>query len=370
MFRLVPALSVVFGLLAVGCRKNAGGDGTADAPPAVTPGAENWVKLGPVGMSVESVRVGKVRMGGMMGRAAESKDDVFQVRTRFRLFDPAAVVKQGTFQSDGMVMFGHGLALKGADGTAYKEVGGGGFDSIKGRRTKAVELTAAAPEATDLLTFEGTAGLAEELVLTVPGTWQEKQPDGTFLRPPTPGAFTFRIPKAAWSAPPRAVEAGPGNWYRIGPVGAEVRAARVGKVPLESRFGKGHSTDDVLAVTVAFRVFDPKAAVKKSPFMPDGGFGFNNPAVVLAGKNGERFPAVLGGTFDRVAGRQAHDAELWGKTPEVTDLLTFDAKAATADELFLTLWPNWSEKAADGKWADPDTDDEFRFRLPRALWAK
>jgi hypothetical protein len=334
-------------------------------------GVGNWVRLGPVGLSIESVRLGKVRMGGMMGQAGESKDDVFQVRTRLKLFDPAATVKQDPLQKDGMMFFGSGLKLTDAAGTPYKEVGGFGFDSVKGRRSKPVELTAANPEATDLLTFEAKAGDADELVLTIPGTWQEKQADGRFLQPQKPGSFTFRLPKAVWAAPPRTIDAGPGNWYRIGPVGAEVTAVRFGKVKMAAGGpfgGPAESAEDVVSVAVRFRVFEPAGAVKKAPFVPDGGLPFSSAAVVLADPTGKRFPAAAGRMFDRITGRQSGDVELTAANPEVADLLTFDGKAAAAGELILSLWPNWRERAADGSWVEPDTDDEFRFRIPRSMW--
>jgi len=108
--------------------------------------------------------------------------------------------------------------------------------------------------------------------------------------------------------------------------------------------------------------------VKKPPFIADG--GFSRISVTLKSKAGESYPVLTSFGFDRLIGRQERDQELNPSQPEVTDLLTFDAKAATADEVFLTLWPVWEEPKADKGWADAKYDEEFRFRIPKSMWAK
>jgi len=54
----------------------------SDAPTEA--GAGNYARLGPLGLSVESVWQGKIRMRGMMGQDGESTENVFTVRTRFK----------------------------------------------------------------------------------------------------------------------------------------------------------------------------------------------------------------------------------------------------------------------------------------------
>lgn len=363
--RLLPAGILLLATLA-GCNRTKPEQAPTDAGPG------NYARLGPIGLSVESVRHGKVRMRGMMGQDGESKEDVLLVRTRFKLLDTSAAVKQFGLQRDGSMMGGGGLKVKDETGREFKAAGGFGFDAITGRRTDATILTADNPEATDVLTFESVAGAQGDLVLEVPANYQTKQPDGTFLMPKDPGTFRFRIPRAMWAEPPPATAAGPGNWATVGPVSVAVESVRVGKVKMEGvGFNRsGESKDDVLAVSVRVRLADAAARVKKPPFTPDGPIAFSGPAVTLKNAAGEAFPAVGGFGLDRILGRQDGDVELSAAKPEATDLLTFDAKAAGADELILTLWPKWDEKKPDGTWADPRHDGEFRFRIPKSMWGK
>ncbi|HEX4613063.1 MAG TPA: hypothetical protein VH092_33040 [Urbifossiella sp.] len=176
-----------------------------EAPPTDA-GAGSYARLGPVGLAVDDVRNGKVKMRGMLGAAGESKEEVFTVRTRFKLFDTAVPVRQSELQRDGSLMSGGLLKLKDASGREFKPTGGFGFDAVKGRREDKAILTADKPEATDVLTFESVAGAQGDLILEVSANYQLQQPDGTFLQPKDPGTFRFRIPQPMWSAPAPAAE--------------------------------------------------------------------------------------------------------------------------------------------------------------------
>ena len=367
--RRTSSLVLVVLLAAVGCKR---GSEAQTAPEPV--GVGEYSRLGPVGLSVESVRLGKVRMRGMMGQDGESKDDVFVVRTRFKLFE-GGPVKQPALQRDGgLIQFGEGgLKLTGANGNRFKAVAGGGFDGVKGRRSDHAILTAENPEATDVLTFESVAGADGDLTLEVPANYQTKTPEGHFTQPKEPGVFRFRIPKAVWSAPPPTTEIGRDHWATVGPVSVCVESVRVGKVKIQG-FGVGaglaDSKEDAFAVSVRTRLADPAARVKKPPFISDARVAFGGSPVVLRAAAGDPFPALTAFGFDRIANRQSGDVELTAAQPETADLLTFDRKAADAPELILTLRPDWQERQPDGTWADTAADGEFRFRLPRSAWAK
>jgi hypothetical protein len=301
---------------------------------------------------------------------------VFTVKTWFKLLDASVPVKQFALQRDGMMFGGGALKLLDETGREFKPVGGFGFDAVKTRRTADAILTAEKPEATDVLTFESTAGAVGDLTLEVPANYQQQQPDGTFLQPKEPGTFRFRLPRAMWAGPPPSTEAGPGNWATVGPVSVAVESVRVGKVKIDpfrpaGGGGLAESKDDVFAVTVKVKLADAAASVKKPPFIPDGPGGrFVGPSVTLKSRPGESFAALSAFGFDKIAGRKDSDVELSAANPEFTDLLTFDAKAANAEEVFLTLWPKWEERKPDGTWADPGYDGEFRFRIPKSLWLK
>ncbi len=362
-----PLLACLFLIAVVGCNQK------PTAPPVTDAGPGNYVQLGPVGLAVESARLGKIRMRGMMGQDGESKDDVFTIKTRFKLLDPSNVVKQPALQRDGMMtMGGGGLKLKDENGHEFKPIGGFGFDTVHTRRTKDVILNnEPTGEVADVLTFESVAAAVGDLFLEVPANYQIQQPNDAFLMPKDPGTFRFRIPRAMWDAPPPAVEAGPGNWATVGVVSMSVEGVRVGKVKMSGIGGNGESRDDVFAITVKVKLTDAKARVKKPPFIPDGiGGSFVGPSVTLKPHASEAFPAITAFGLDRIVGRQDRDVELSAEKPEFTDLLTFDAKAAKADELILTLWPKWQELAPDGTWPDAGYDGEFRFRIPKAMWAK
>jgi hypothetical protein len=363
---------LIFGTLFValaGCQREQKNE--AVSIPVTDAGPGNYCKLGPIGLSVESGRLGKIRMRGMLGQDGESKDAVFSVKLRFKQFDMAHVVKQPALQRDGMMMGGAGLRLKDENGREFRPVSGFGFDTITGRRSNDVILVHdASAEATDVLTFESTAEAAGDLILEVPANYQLQQPNDAFLQPKQPGTFRFRIPRSLWDVSPPSTEAKPGNWATVGVVSMSVESARVGKVKMRGLTGEGQSQDEVLAVTVRVKLADPKARVRKPPFITDGFGYFIAPSVTLKTKNDEAFPIATGAGFDKFADRLADEVELSADKPELTDLLTFDAKAAKADELFLTLWPKWQEKKPDGSWVDGPLDGEFRFRIPKSMWAK
>ena len=367
--RIVFLLFLAF--VVIGCKRG------TDAPPEPTEAATgNYARCGPVGLAVESVRLGHVRMRGMMGQAGDSKDEVFVVRTRFKLFDADAPVKQPALQRDGSIILAgqSGMKLTDETGREYKQVSGFGFDAVKDRRATEAILTADSPEATDALTFESVAGANGDLTLIVPANYQVKQPNGTFLQPKEPGKFRFRIPKSVWSAPPSATDAGPGNWATVGPVSVSVESVRVGKLKLKG-FGAsadGESKEDAFVVAVRVKLADPAARVKKSPFMADARIGAwgGTPVVLRRAAGGDACPALTASGFNTVIGRQPGDVELTAAKPETTDLLTFNAAAAEAHDLVLTLYPNWQERKLDGTWADTITEGEFRFRLPKIMWAK
>jgi hypothetical protein len=369
-FSLLLLLALV---VTVGCKR-----GAKDAPAdAVVVGSGEYSRLGPVGLSVESVQLGKVRVRGMFGQDGESKGDVLVVRTRFKLFGDGPV-KQPALQRDGgLIQIGDGgLKLTAATGRRYNQVAASGFAGVTGRRTSDAILTAENPEATDVLTFESVTGADGDLTLEVPANYQTKTPEGHFLMPKEPGTFKFRIPKAVWSAPPPSTDVGPDKWATVGPVSVCIEGVRVGKVKVQA-FGAGSglvdSKEDAFAVSVKTKLADPAVRVKKPPFLSDGpGGGFGGSPVVLRATTGgsEPFPALTAFGLDRIANRQPGDVELTSENPETRDLLTFDAKAAGAEELILTLYPNWQERKADGTWAETTAEGEFRFRIPRSAWAK
>ena len=69
-----------------------------------------------------------------------------------------------------------------------------------------------------------------------------------------------------------------------------------------------------------------------------------------------------------VVGRQKGDAELKASDPPVTDLLTFEGKAADANVLILELPPQWFKKTSKGWKYNGVKDQKFRFRIPRSAW--
>jgi hypothetical protein len=336
-------------------------------------GPGSYCRLGPLGLSVESTRLGKIRMRGMMGQDGESDKEVFTVKTRFKLFDTSTSVKQPVLQRDGMLMMGGtGLKLKDENGREFSPIGGFGFNSALARRTEDTVLTVEKSEITDILTFESTIGAVGSLTLEVPGNWQVQQPDGKFLQPKETGTFHIRIPRAMWESPPPATEAGPGNWATVGPISVAVEKVRFGKVKMRG-FGinqDGESKEPVLAIEVRVKLTDPTTRVRKPPFIPEGNLTLNSPSVTLKASHGEAFPVVTGFGFDRILGRQEREVELFPEKPEVTDLLTFSASAAKVDELILTLWPKWQERRTDNSWVDAPLEGEFRFHIPKSMWMK
>jgi hypothetical protein len=361
-------LACLFLVALVGCNRA----GKSSQSATTEAGTGNYCQLGPIGLSVEATRLGKIRMRGMMGQDGESDKEVFSIRTRFKLFDTSVPVKQFALQRDGMMMGGAGLKLKDENGKEFNPIGGFGFNAINARRTEEAILTAENPETADVLTFESTIGAVGNLTLEIPGNWQVQQPDGKFLQPKSPGTFRFHIPRSMWDSPPPSTEAGPGNWTMVGPVSVAIEEVRIGKVKMRGFVinQEGESTDPVFAITVRVKLADPTARVKKSPFIPDGNLPFTSPAVTLKARHDEAFPVATGFGFDRIIGRQERDVELTGEKPEVTDLLTFSAKAGSVDEVFLTLWPKWQERRPDNSWADAPLEGEFRFHIPKTMWMK
>jgi hypothetical protein len=369
--RPFPAF-LLLALFAIGCTR---GSNAPPAPEPVEVGSGEYARLGPIGLRVESVQLGKVRMRGMMGQDGESKEDVFVVRTRFKLFGDGPV-KQPALQRDtGMIsMGGGGLKLTGANGTQFKPLAAAGFAGVRGRRSENAVLTAENPEATDVLTFESVAGADGDLTLEVPGNYQTQTPEGNFLQPKEPGTFRFRIPKAVWSAPPPATDIGPNNWSTVGPVSVCVESVRVGKVKIQG-FGVGaglaDSKEDAFVASVRVKLADPAVRVKKPPFVSDVRFGgLGGAPVALRAATGNSFPLVIAFGLDRIVNRQQGDVELTPENPETRDLLTFDRKAGAAEELTLTIYPRWQEQKPDGTWAETTADGEFRFRIPKNTWAK
>ncbi|HEY1191762.1 MAG TPA: hypothetical protein VGE74_29290 [Gemmata sp.] len=367
----VPLLLLAI-CVAFGCKRG------AELPPdTTTAGTSNFARLGPLGLSVESVRLGKVRMRGMLGQDGESKEDIFTIKTRFKLFDTSMPVKQAALQRDGgLITFGDGgLKLTDERGVRMKVVTGGGFDGVRARRTDTVVLTADHNETTDLLTFESVAGATGDLTLEVPANYQVMQSDGTFMQPKEAGTFKIKIPKAIWAAAPHIADAGPGHWYTVGPVSMSVDAVRLGKVKVRTfgiGGGTGDSKEDALAVTVKVRLANTTVRVKKPPFLTGGPVAaFSGVSVTLRpAKGGDPFKTLTAFGLSEIVGHQQKDIELSEKRPELTDLLTFEAGAAQADELILTLWPKWQEQKADGTWTDATAEDDFRFRIPKSLWAR
>ncbi len=349
----------------VGCKRDAKpDDGETDAGPG------NYQQLGPVGLAVESARNGKVRGQDMFGRDGESEVEVFTVRLRLKLLDDSQVVKQPPLQRDGMLMFGGGAKLWDESGREFKPFAAGGFGRAVGRRTKDAILNQAENgEVTDVLTFESVAAATGDLVLEIPANYQLQQPNDAFLQTTDPGTFRFRIPRGMWEAPLPTTEAGPGNWATVGPVSVAVEGVKVGKLKMRGIGGVGESKEPVFAVTVRVKLTDPRVRVKKPPYIPNGSMLFYSPAVSLKPPTEDTIPAVGGFGLDRFVDRLG-EVELTPEKPEVIDVLTFDVKAATADELILTLWPKWQERKPDGTWADTSPEGEFRFRLKKSLWEK
>ena len=91
-------LAPLFLLLLPGCKKSTESSSPTEA------GAGNYSRLGPIGLAVESTRLGKIRTRGMMGQDGESDRDVFTIKTRFKLFDTSTPVKQPVLQRDGMMI--------------------------------------------------------------------------------------------------------------------------------------------------------------------------------------------------------------------------------------------------------------------------
>lgn len=345
---------------------------TSPSAADVEAGAGNYSRSGPMGLSVETTRLGKIRMRGMMGQDGESDREVFTIRTRLKLLDAETPVKQPPLQRDGMMFGGAGLELKDDAGKVYRPVGAFGFGGATARRKDDVVLSAESPETTDLLTFESTREATGDLTLIVSGSWQAKQEDGKFLQPGRPGSFRIRIPRAMWESPLPSTPAGPGNWSTVGPVSVAAERAWVGKIPMRG-IGlnpEGESQDPAFAVSLRVKLADGKARVKKPPFVSDGLPAVTGASVLLKTPKGDGFPVLAGFGLDRIVGRQQQEVELSPEKPETTDLLTFSADAAKAEELDLTLWASWKELQPDGSWADAPADGEFRFRIPKSMWVK
>jgi hypothetical protein len=363
-------LAVLLGV-ALGCKRDA-----KPVPEPIEAGSGAFDQLGPIGLRIESVRLGKVRMRGMLGQVGESKDEVFVVHTRFKLLGEGPV-KQPALQRDGgLFQIGEGgLKLTSPNGSRFKQVAAGGFDGVKGRRTADAILTTENPEATDVLTFESVVGADGDLTLEIPANYQTKTPEGHFLQPKEPGTFRFRIPKTMWSAPPPTTEAGPNNWATVGPLSVCVEGVRVGKVKIQG-FGVGagvaDSKEDVFAISVRTKLGDPAVRVKKPQFQSDLRVGPpGGSSVVLRDvAGGEPFSELTAFGFDRIVNRQQGEVELTSDNLETRDLLIFTPKAGASNELILTLYPNWQEQKPDGAWADTSAEGEFRFRIPKSTWAR
>jgi hypothetical protein len=362
-------IAPLFLLALIGCKRT--NESTTSS--LTEAGAGNYCKLGPLGLSVESTRLGKIRMRGMMGQDGESDKEVFTVKTRFKLFDTSTPVKQPVLQRDGMLTMGAvGLKLKDDNGREFNPVGGFGFNSAIARRTEDAILSAEKPELADTLTFESTISAVGNLTLEIPGNWQVQQTDGKYLQPKEPGTFRIHIPRTMWDSQPPATEAGAGHWATVGPLSVAVENVRVGAVKMRG-FGinqVGESKEPVFAIEVKVKLTDSTVRIKKPPYIPEGNLTFDSPTVTLKARHGEAFPVVTGFGFDRIVGRQERDVELSAERPEAADLLTFSAKAGSVDELFLTLWPKWQERRSGNTWVDGPLDGEFRFHIPKSMWMK
>jgi hypothetical protein len=161
-------------------------------------GPEQWQRVGPCSVTVESVRVGKVKVKGMLGGEGESREDLLIIKTLFRNHDDQLKVKYIPWQSDRMPV-AIGLSLTDDKGQTYKPVVAfGSFATVQGRPGDDVVVTPADAPVSDLLTFEAKAAEANVLLLEMPAKWMEQEPAGWRIK--SDGTFRFRIPRQMWQA--------------------------------------------------------------------------------------------------------------------------------------------------------------------------
>jgi hypothetical protein len=160
----------------------------------VVPG--QWERVGPVGMTIDEVRLGKVKTEGFPGKG-ESKDAIFQVRTRFKVFDDKLTLRYVPWQGDAPFGFGNEIILEDEKETHYSLLAFGLFASPEGRQKKEVELKASDAPVADLITFEAKADDAGVLFLELPARWKER--GAKDWETVTKGKFRYRIPRSVWA---------------------------------------------------------------------------------------------------------------------------------------------------------------------------
>lgn len=184
MKRLVAVVMLAVLLVVAGCGKSEVGVG-------------QWQRLGECEVQVESVQFGKIKGKGMFG-PAESREEVFSVRTLFRNDDSSRQVKHSPWQSDSSMLVS-GITLTDEKGNKHKTIHFGMFGQVEGRQQKDAELKAADAPVSDVLTFEASAGKAEVLILELAPSWFVKTSDGSWaVNSLRDKKFRFRIPRSAW----------------------------------------------------------------------------------------------------------------------------------------------------------------------------
>jgi hypothetical protein len=357
--------SIVLGLLLClpACGRWGKGSGLEEIGP------EKWQLVGAGGLSITAVWHGKVKGRAMMGEG-RSKDKVLVIRTQFRNFDDSTPIKYSPWQNEGMMFGGSDVVLKDAKDTRYNMVQFGMFSQIEGRQKGDVEVKASDPPVHDVLTFEGKAAEAAELILELPAKWWVPA-DGKAWRVVDAGKFRYRIPRSVWEgkSDPEVVyaEVVPGQWERCGPVGMTIDEVRLGKVKTEGFPAKGESKEPVFLVRTRFKVFDDKLTIRYLPWQGDAPFGLGND-INLEDDKENQYNLVVFGLFGSPEGRQKKEVELNASQPPVADLLTFQSKAANASVLFLELSARWQEQGAKG-WQTV-SKGRFRYRIPRSVWEK
>jgi hypothetical protein len=172
---------------------------------------------------------------------------------------------------------------------------------------------------------------------------------------------------AGCSPAPKWTDAGPEQWQQVGPCAVAVESVRVGKVKVKGvgLGGEGESKEDLLVIKTRFRNQDDKLTVKYIPWQND-----RMPITIdlsLADDRGQSYkPVVAFGLWTTVEGRPGDDVIVKAADPPVSDLLTFEAKAAQANVLLLEMPAKWMEQDPAG-WRIK-SEGKFRFRIPREMW--
>jgi len=186
----------LLGFAPVGCAQSSG-------PPLpevwkpIDAGIGMWIRHGPIEMSVESVRLGPVKLHSASGT---TETPAFVVTTRVRYCGDRHVdsVSLLPLQPSGPTPGRGAVVLEDESGRRYAPLEG--FESFVGRRTLEVRLDAEKSEATDELVFDPAAANVDVLIMTLPSLCRARDDAGRdTLQPLDRPPFRFRLLQWMWS---------------------------------------------------------------------------------------------------------------------------------------------------------------------------